>query len=112
MSAKGWEPLRVVAYRTHLATSFPREVRHAVMWDEIDAVTFTSASTVRGFANALGRRWGRFRIVCIGPVTSREARRWLGAVHGVANPHTIEGLIDAVERSLRRERPRGIVDST
>jgi uroporphyrinogen-III synthase len=112
LASKGWEPLRVVAYRTHLATSFPREVRHAVLWDEIDAVTFTSASTVRGFVNALGRRWGRFRIVCIGPVTSREARMRLGAVHGVAKPHTIEGLVDAVERSLRRGRPRGIVDRT
>jgi uroporphyrinogen III methyltransferase / synthase len=112
LSSKGWNPLRVVAYRTHLATSFPREVRRAVMWDEIDAVTFTSASTVRGFANALGRRWGRFRVVCIGPVTSREARKRLGAVHGVARPHTIEGLVDAVERSLRRGRPRGIVDQT
>jgi len=112
LAAKGWDPLRVVAYRTHLATSFPREVRRAVMRDEIDAVTFTSASTVRGFANALGGRWGRFRIVCIGPVTSREARKRLGVVHAVARPHTIEGLIDAVERSLRRERPRGIVDWT
>jgi uroporphyrinogen-III synthase len=112
LSAKGWEPLRVVAYRTQLATSFPREVRRALMWDEIDAVTFTSASTVRGFVNALGLRFGRFRIVCIGPVTSREARKRLGAVHGVAKPHTIEGLVDAVERSLRRGRPRGIVDRT
>jgi uroporphyrinogen-III synthase len=112
LAAKGWDPVRVDAYRTRLATSLPREVRRAVMWDEIDAVTFTSASTVRGFEQALGRRWGRFRIVCIGPVTAREARRLLGSVHGVARPSTIEGLVAAVERSLRRERPRGIVDWT
>jgi uroporphyrinogen III methyltransferase/synthase len=112
LARKGWDPVRVDAYRTRLATSFPREVRRAIMWDEVDAVTFTSASTVRGFHNALGLRWGRFRIVCIGPVTAREARRLLGPVHAVARPHTIAGLVEAVERALRRGRPRGIVDWT
>jgi uroporphyrinogen III methyltransferase/synthase len=112
IARKGWDPVRVDAYRTRLATSFPREVRRAIMWDEVDAVTFTSASTVRGFENALGHRWGRFRVVCIGPVTAREARTLLGSVHAVARPHTIEGLVDAVERALRRERPRGIIDWT
>jgi uroporphyrinogen-III synthase len=112
LARKGWRTVRIDAYRTKLATSFPREVRRAIMWDEVDAVTFTSASTVRGFENALGRRWGRFRVVCIGPVTAREARSLLGPVHAVARPHTIPGLVDAVERVLRRDRPRGIVDWT
>jgi uroporphyrinogen-III synthase len=112
LARKGWDPVHVDAYRTRLATSFPREVRRAIMWDEVDAVTFTSASTVRGFENALGHRWGRFRVVCIGPVTAREARSLLGSVHAVARPHTIPGLVDAVERVLRRERPRGIIDWT
>jgi uroporphyrinogen-III synthase len=112
LAAKGWDPVRVDAYRTVFARSLPRDVRRAVMWDEIDAVTFTSASTVRGFHDALGLRWGRFRVVCIGPITAREARRMLGAVHAVARPHTIAGLVEAVERALRHGRPRGIVDWT
>jgi uroporphyrinogen-III synthase len=112
LARKGWRTVRVDAYRTKLATSFPREVRRALMWDEIDAVTFTSASTVRGFANALGKRWGRFRVVCIGPVTAKEARRVLGSAHAVARPHTIPALVEAVVRVLERERPRGIIDWT
>jgi uroporphyrinogen-III synthase len=112
LARKGWRTVRVDAYRTRLATSFPREVRRAIMWDEVDAVTFTSASTVRGFANALGKRWGRFRVVCIGPVTAREARAVLGPVHAIARPHTIPALVEAVERVLERERPRGIIDWT
>jgi uroporphyrinogen-III synthase len=112
LARKGWDPVRVDAYRTILARSLPRDVRHAIMWDEVDVVTFTSASTVRGFANVLGQRYGRFRVVCIGPVTAREAGRQGFPVRRVANPHTIEGLVDAIERALQRPRPRGIVDWT
>ncbi len=112
LARKGWAPLRVDAYRTVFARSLPREVRHALMWDEIDVVTFTSASTVRGFAGVLGRRYGSFIAVCIGPVTAREARTRGFPVRRVASPHTIDGLVDAVERALSRPRRRGIVDWT
>jgi uroporphyrinogen-III synthase len=112
LARKGWEPARVDAYRTVFARSLPREVRHALMWDEIDVVTFTSASTVRGFANVLGRRYGSFIAVCIGPVTAREARTRGFPIRRVASPHTIGGLVDAVERALIRPRRRGIVDWT
>jgi uroporphyrinogen-III synthase len=112
IARKGWDPVRVDAYRTVFARSLPREVRDDLRWDEIDAVTFTSASTVRGFANVLGRRYGSFLAVCIGPVTAREARANGFPVRRVANPHTIDGLVDAVERALIRPRRRGIVDWT
>jgi uroporphyrinogen-III synthase len=64
-------------------------------------VTFTSASTVRGFVRLLGAVRGAPRVVCIGPVTAREAREHGFVVHAVADPHTIEGLVAAVERELR-----------
>jgi uroporphyrinogen-III synthase len=112
IARKGWEPVRVDAYRTVFARSLPREVRHDLRWDEIDAVTFTSASTVRGFAGVLGRRYGSFIAVCIGPVTAREARDRGFPVRRVASPHTIDGLVDALERALSRPRRRGIVDWT
>ena len=73
----------------------------------VDAVTFTSASTVRGFVRALGAVKGAPKVVCIGPVTAREARAHGLTVHAVANPHTIEGLVEAVERALApRSRAR------
>jgi uroporphyrinogen-III synthase len=68
----------------------------------VDAVTFTSASTVRGLVGMLGAVKGNPRVVCIGPVTAREARAHGLTVHAVANPHTIEGLVDACERALVR----------
>jgi uroporphyrinogen-III synthase len=66
----------------------------------VDAVTFTSASTVRGFVGALGAMKGAPKVVCIGPVTAREARAHGLTVHAVARPHTVEGVAAAVHRVL------------
>jgi uroporphyrinogen III methyltransferase/synthase len=43
---------------------------------------------------------GAPKVVCIGPVTAREAREHGLTVHAVAKPHTVEGLVAAVERVL------------
>ena len=97
---KGWEAVRVDAYRTLLATSLPREARDALHRGGVDAVTFTSASTVRGFVNALGAAKGTPKVVCIGPVTATAARDAGLRPAVVAKPHTIEGLVAALERAL------------
>jgi uroporphyrinogen-III synthase len=104
LAAKGWSPTRVDAYRTRMPRALPAPARAALRRGEVDAVTFTSASTVRGFVRALGPTRGNPRVVCIGPVTAREARDRGLPVHAVANPHTIEGLVAAVERALARGR--------
>ena len=54
LAAKGWSPLRVDAYRTRLARSLPADARAALRDGRVDAITFTSASTVRGFVGAMG----------------------------------------------------------
>lgn len=97
---KGWEAVRVDAYRTLFATSLPRGARDALHRGEVDAVTFTSASTVRGFVNALGAAKGTPKVVCIGPVTAAAARDAGLRPAVVAKPHTIEGLVAALERAL------------
>ncbi len=102
LARKGWRPDRVEAYRTRLARSLPRDARDALRRGEVDAVTFTSASTVRGFVRALGASKGNPKVVCIGPVTSREARAHGFTVSAVARPHTMDGLVAALERALPR----------
>lgn len=102
LARKGWSPERVEAYRTRLARSLPREARDALRRGEVDAITFTSASTVRGFVHALGAARGNPKVVCIGPVTAREAREHGLRVSAVARPHTMEGLVAALERALGR----------
>jgi uroporphyrinogen-III synthase len=100
LERKGWSPTRVDAYRTRIPRSLPPEARTALRSGGVDAVTFTSASTVRGFVRAMGVVRGNPKVVCIGPVTAREAREHGLPVHAVADPHTVDGLVGAVERAL------------
>jgi uroporphyrinogen-III synthase len=104
LARKGWSPVRVDAYRTRTPKALPREAREALRNGSVDAVTFTSASTVRGFVAQLGEVRGAPKVVCIGPVTAKEARAHGFTVHAVASPHTLEGLVAAVERVLARGR--------
>jgi uroporphyrinogen-III synthase len=100
LTAKGWSPERVDAYRTTFARSLPAAAGRALEAGEVDAVTFTSASTVLGFVQAGGAVRRPTKVVCIGPVTAKEARVQGLPVHAVADPHTTDGLLGALERAL------------
>jgi uroporphyrinogen-III synthase len=108
---KGWTPVRVDAYRTRRASRLPGEVAEALRAGTVDAVTFTSASTVEGFTNAARSLVDDGvvmpRAVCIGPVTAAAARRAGFKVVAVARPHTIEGLVAALERVMRSRKRKG-----
>jgi uroporphyrinogen III methyltransferase/synthase len=108
IAAKGWTAERVDAYRTRMARTLPLEVRDALRDGRVDAITFTSASTVRGFVGAVGVVRGDPKVVCIGPVTSREARERGMRVSAVARPHTIEGLVATLERTFTPRRRASI----
>jgi uroporphyrinogen-III synthase len=109
LARKGWTPVRVDAYRTRMVKRLPNVADRAIREGRVDAVTFTSASTVLGFmgasAGAMESAPRRPRVVCIGPVTSKAARIAGLTVDAVARPHTIEGVVAALER-LFRGRPR------
>jgi len=72
---------------------------------EVDAVTFTSSSTVTRFAERFGEEETRrllaaTLVACIGPVTSRTARD-LGLTVGLeARTHTVAALIGALAERL------------
>ncbi len=110
LAEKGWTPGRVDAYRTRMARTLPAEARDGLRDGRVDAITFTSASTVRGFVGAVSVVRGNPKVVCIGPVTAREARERGLRVSAVARPHTIQGVLDALERVFPRTTsgsPRG-----
>lgn len=91
----------VPVYRTVPAQTDLRPLAAEIAGGRIDAVTFTSSSTVRSFVDLAGpqtARSGRFVAATIGPVTAATARE-LG-VHPVieAEPHTVAGLVDALVR--------------
>ena len=96
LEAAGFEVTMAPAYRTVIAhdPAFSGKVR------SVDTVTFTSASTVRGFSQLLqGRAPEAARekcVACIGPITARAAREFGLHVDVVATCHTVGGLIDAL----------------
>ena len=76
----------------------------------IDAVTFTSSSTVRGFVDLVGRpaaASGRFAAAVIGPVTAGTARELGIAVAIEAEEYTVAGLVEALVRHFDREPGAG-----
>ncbi len=89
----------VVVYRTVTARPAPAELR--VLEAALDAVTFTSPSTVRGFVEAGGAAaaqvLARAAIACIGPTTAAEARARGLPVAVQPASHTAAALADALE---------------
>src|SRR3954464_12079470 len=88
-------------YRT-VAEPLDEAAREAALG--ADYATFTSASSVRFFAEAAGTRTAP-RLASIGPATSAELRR-----HGVepdleASEHTPDGLVDALVSDAGRNGP-------
>ncbi len=67
----------------------------------VDAITFTSSSTVKNFVKILGEENLRktiktAKVVCIGPVTAATAREIGIRVDKVARDYTIPGLVEAL----------------
>lgn len=103
LAAAGWSVHAVEAYRTVHPTLDPALVEQA---RAADVITFTSASTVRGYVAATGPDAVPAVVASIGPITS-DAARELGLVVDVeADEHTIPGLVAALvahARSLRSD---------
>jgi uroporphyrinogen III methyltransferase/synthase len=107
LRAAGCQVDVVAAYETRAA---PREAIEAVAAEldagRVDAVTFTSSSTVEHLCDALGARaaslLGRIRVASIGPVTSETARARGLAVAVEAVEYTVPGLIRALADSYAK----------
>jgi hydroxymethylbilane synthase len=96
----------VVAYCTVLASD-GADVPALLAAGEVHAITFTSGSTVRNFAQRVGPQGinhaRRVVIACIGPVTAEAAREVGLTPTLVADDSTVEGLLDALV-NWRREQ--------
>jgi hydroxymethylbilane synthase len=97
----------VVAYRTVPATGgtdLPALLAEGV----IDAITFTSGSTVRNFVERIGPEAlphaQQTIIACIGPVTAETAQEVGLTPSIVAELSTVEGLVDALVAWRHRAR--------
>ena len=93
----------VPVYRVEAELDQHPEMRRRLS-SAVDAVTFTSPSTVRNFVELLGadasRLLGGALVACIGPVTAAAARSRGLRVGLVADTYTVPGLVDALRRRL------------
>jgi uroporphyrinogen-III synthase len=96
----------VDAYQNFMPEGVPEQLRQALV-EGVDAVTFTTSSSVRHLAAAAGAAkvswpFAGVAAISIGPITSATLRElgWEPAVE--ANPSDVSGLIWAVARLLGR----------
>ena len=110
----GADVTEVVAYRTALAQgdrAEDRDIYRMLLDGQIDAVTFTSASTVRNFAQIHGEDQAADLlngtvVASIGPVTA-EAAQQLGITTTVQpERYTIPDLVNALVAHFRGRGPR------
>jgi uroporphyrinogen III methyltransferase/synthase len=86
-------------YRTRAAEPDPA-VLDQVRRGKVDAITFTSSSTVRNFVELVGTLDPQPSVVSIGPITSATARDLGLRVDAEAVTHTIDGLVTALLDTL------------
>jgi uroporphyrinogen-III synthase len=93
----GYETDVLAVYRTVTAAPDPDALARAAT---ADAITFTSSSTVTNYCD-IAEVAPSAAVVSIGPVTSETARARGLTIAAEADPHTIDGVVDAVLALLR-----------
>lgn len=101
LRAAGWDVTPVVVYRTQSRRPAPEVMDRALA---ADVVTLASGSAARAWARACDRRVSP-PVVAMGAITAAEARRAGLVVAQVAEPQTVEGLVEATVRAVRGARP-------
>jgi uroporphyrinogen-III synthase len=101
----------VDAYRNVIPEGAPEVLRSALR-EDLDAVTFTSSSSVTHLAEVARAAGVSFpfagvRAVSIGPITSQTLRGMGWEPAGEAEPHDVPGLIEATTRVLEKDHKRG-----
>jgi uroporphyrinogen III methyltransferase / synthase len=117
LRASGAVVTEVVAYRTVLATGDrdgDPDVYRMLLEGEIDAVTFTSASTVRNFVEILGHDQAvdllRTTVVAsIGPVTAEAAQQFDIATSVMPERYTVPDLVDALVNHFTSHPAAGVL---
>ncbi|MGH8900704.1 MAG: uroporphyrinogen-III C-methyltransferase [Egibacteraceae bacterium] len=97
LAEAGWDTAEVEAYRTVRATAFPAAVAERLAAGDVHVLAFASSSTVRNFVDLLGGPVDpRMRVASIGPVTTETCRELGLRVDAEADPHDLDGLVQAV----------------
>ena len=103
----GAEVAEVPAYTTRRAEGSAARLREALTAGTVDAVTFTSSSTARNFAELFTederRAWrGRVTVASIGPITAATAAEYGLPTDVMPSEYTIPALARALEAYFAR----------
>ena len=99
----------IPAYESFCPNNVPKEVINSILSKDIKAIVFTSGKTVVNsvelLSKSIGKSWYKnftdIRIVSIGPQTSLNCKKYFGRVDEEANPHDLEGLLQACISALK-----------
>ena len=103
--ARAGAQVRVLpVYETRLTQQDPSEIIDALASGKIQAITFTSSSTVENFFDLLPaetmRLYPKVKLACIGPVTAKTLKRYGFNAHIQPADYTIPGLAAALGGGL------------
>jgi uroporphyrinogen III methyltransferase/synthase len=109
LTAMGALVTEAPAYRTRPAMERAASLREALRGGTVDAVTFTSSSTVRNFValldpGARGSLMSRIAVACIGPVTAATAATFGLATQIMPAEYTIPALARAITAYFEAQR--------
>jgi uroporphyrinogen III methyltransferase/synthase len=106
LQALGWEVDDVTAYRTVRAAPPPAPIREALKGGGVDAVLFTSSSTVRNLVGIAGKPHDSTVIAVIGPATAQAVRDQGLRVDVESNEPSVPALVAALAKFAlaRREQ--------
>lgn len=106
LKAAGLKVLDIATYETYYEVNeeLKEEVKTAFLQNEIDAVTFTSASTVRGFINGFEEIDStNVQAVCIGEQTAKEAAKY-GMQILIAKEASIDSMLELILEQFGRKQ--------
>lgn len=100
MKAKGAKVKAIDLYHTS-AVNYSSDYFLKILSKQINYITFTSPSAVEAFE--LNKRHSGVelvceKIVCIGPTTAKAAEELGFRVAAIANPHTVEGIVESIKK--------------
>jgi uroporphyrinogen III methyltransferase/synthase len=110
LSRLGATVTEVPAYTTRPVDTSAARLREALAAGTVDAVTFTSSSTARNFAELFTaeerRAWfAGLTVASIGPITAATAAEYGLATHVMPREYTIPALARAIAEHFARRRP-------
>ncbi|MBO8126301.1 MAG: uroporphyrinogen-III C-methyltransferase, partial [Firmicutes bacterium] len=102
LKRRGAKVLEVPVYKTVLDESEGETLVRELSQGQVDAITFTSSSTVKNFLTLLTKAGGSLDLIkgvtiaCIGPITAETTRAAGISVDLEADEYTIDGLVESL----------------